>query len=223
MQESKKNRRSQIVIFQAIKISNLIKHRKDIDGLRAIAVLSVFISHLNPSWLIGGFVGVDIFFVISGFLITKILLREIEANQFSFSGFYIRRIRRIFPALFVVLFVSLLVAIFILGPIDLIWFCKTLKHSAAQISNILFEKKVEYFDTQFDITPLLHTWSLAVEEQFYLVFPLLLFAIFKSKKDRNFALMSLLFLSFLSLALSQFLLLESSKSSFFFLLQDSGN
>ncbi len=201
-------------------MSNLVKYRNDIDGLRAIAVLSVFIFHLKPSLLLGGFVGVDVFFVISGFLITKILLREIETNQFTFSGFYLRRIRRIFPALFVVLFVSLLVAILVLGPVDSIWFCKTLKHAAVQISNILFEKKVEYFDTEFDITPLLHTWSLGVEEQFYLVFPLLLFAIFKSenfwgKKDRNFAFASLLILSFLSLALSQFLLIKSPKVSFF--------
>lgn len=196
-------------------MSNLVKHRNDIDGLRAIAVLSVFLFHLEPSFLRGGFVGVDIFFVISGFLITKILLREIEANQFSFSGFYIRRIRRIFPALFAVLFASFLIAIVVLGPTDLIWFCKTLKYAALQISNILFQKKVEYFDTQFDAIPLLHTWSLGVEEQFYLVFPLLLFAIFKGKKDKNFAFIALLFLSLFSLALSQFLLTTAPKMSFF--------
>lgn len=196
-------------------MSNLVKHRNDIDGLRAIAVLSVFIFHLKPNLLIGGFIGVDVFFVISGFLITKILLREVEANQFTFSGFYIRRIRRIFPALFAVLFVSLIIAILVLGPVDLIWFCKTLKYAAVQISNILFEKKVEYFDATFDITPLLHTWSLGVEEQFYLVFPLLLSAIFKGKKDRDFAFVSLLILSFASLALSQFLLINFPKISFF--------
>lgn len=196
-------------------MSNLAKHRNDIDGLRAIAVLSVFVFHLRPSLLLGGFIGVDVFFVISGFLITKILLREIETDQFTFSSFYIRRIRRIFPTLFVVLFSSLLVAILLLGPIDLIWFCKVLRYAAVQISNILFEKKVEYFDTQFDITPLLHTWSLGVEEQFYFVFPLLLFAIFKGKKDRNFAFVFLLILSLFSLALSQFLLTNSPQISFF--------
>ncbi len=166
-------------------ISSVIKYRKDIEGLRALAVISVFLFHLNPKLLPGGFVGVDIFFVISGYLITKIILREIELDQFSFLGFYIRRIRRIFPALFLMFFVSLVMAVLFLGPLDLIWFCKTLKYSLLQISNILFEKKVEYFDAEFDSVPLLHTWSLAVEEQFYLIFPIILTVIFKLKKDNK--------------------------------------
>ncbi|MBU6338631.1 MAG: acyltransferase [Rickettsiales bacterium] len=199
-------------------MSDLVKYRSDIDGLRAIAILSVLIFHLNPELLIGGFVGVDVFFVISGFLITKILLREIEAKKFSFSSFYLRRVRRIFPALFAMLFASFLAAILFLGLDDLIWFCKVLKYAALQLSNILFEKKVEYFDTQFDVLPLLHTWSLAVEEQYYLIFPLLLFVLFKFRNNTNFVFIAVLSLSIVSLVLSQFLLINSPKLSFFSLI-----
>lgn len=195
--------------------NSMIKYRKDVEGLRAIAIISVFLFHLNPNTLPGGFVGVDIFFVISGYLITKIILREIEFNQFSFVGFYTRRIRRIFPALFAVFFASLIVAVLFLGPLDLIWFCKTLKYSLFQISNILFEKKVEYFDVEFDSTPLLHTWSLAVEEQFYLVFPIILTAVFKFRKCNKFPLLILTFLCISSLVLSQVFLLENPRFSFF--------
>lgn len=123
-------------------MSNLVKYRSDIDGLRAVAILSVLIFHLKPEFLQGGFVGVDIFFVISGFLITKILLPEIEAEKFSFAGFYIRRIRRIFPALFVVLFVSFIVAVIVLGSVDLTWFSKTLKYASIQVSNIFFKSEL---------------------------------------------------------------------------------
>ncbi len=199
-------------------ISSVIKYRKDIEGLRALAVISVFLFHLNPKLLPGGFVGVDIFFVISGYLITKIILREIELDQFSFLGFYIRRIRRIFPALFLMFFVSLVMAVLFLGPLDLIWFCKTLKYSLLQISNILFEKKVEYFDAEFDSVPLLHTWSLAVEEQFYLIFPIILTVIFKLKKDNKFPLLILISLCIFSLISSQFLLQKHPRFSFFSLI-----
>jgi len=196
-------------------MSNLVKYRKDIDGLRALAVMSVIIFHLKPTLLPSGFIGVDIFFVISGFLITKILLRELQTNQFSFSKFYIRRIRRIFPALFVMLFFSFIIAILILGTRDLLWFCKTLKYSTAQISNFLFQEKVEYFDTKYKNTPLLHTWSLGVEEQFYLFFPLILYFIVKFKKQQNFIFYIMIFLSLISLILSQYLLITHPKIAFF--------
>lgn len=99
-----------------------ISYRSDIDGLRALAILSVLFFHLNNNFLKGGFVGVDIFFVISGFLITKILIKHLEQQDFSFSFFYIRRIRRIFPALFAMLFGSIILATLILSRSDLVWF-----------------------------------------------------------------------------------------------------
>jgi peptidoglycan/LPS O-acetylase OafA/YrhL len=196
-------------------MSDLIKHRKDIDGLRALAIMSVVIFHLKSSLLPSGFVGVDIFFVISGFLITKIILRELETDKFSFTQFYIRRIRRIFPALFTVLLFSIAFAALTLDTENLSWFCKTARYAVAQISNFLFQKKVGYFDIRPENIPLLHTWSLAVEEQFYLVFPLFLFFLTKLKKNRNFIFYSLVGLSLLSLALSQYLLINSPKVAFF--------
>lgn len=196
-------------------MSELIKYRKDIDGLRAIAILSVVIFHLNNDLLSGGFVGVDIFFVISGFLITKIIIREINNNNFSFTSFYIRRIRRIFPLLFVVLFSCIIFSYLILTAEDMLWFGKTLRYSAFQVSNFLFQKNVGYFDPSFDGMLLLHTWSLAVEEQFYLIWPIVLFLILKFRKNQNIVFYSLILLSIISLIFSQYLLNNNPKLSFF--------
>lgn len=188
-----------------IKNSN-ISYRQDIDGLRAIAVLSVLFFHLNNNFLSGGFVGVDIFFVISGFLITKILIKDIENNNFSFSLFYIKRVRRIFPVLFVVLFACLIMATLTLTAEDFKWFAKTLKYASLQISNILFQRQVGYFDPEFEGMPLLHTWSLGVEEQFYLIWPVMLLLLFKFKKCKNIPFYGLITISIISLLLSQYLI-----------------
>ena len=155
------------------------EYRADIDGIRALAVLSVLIFHINPQLLPGGFLGVDIFFVISGYLITNIILQENHLGTFSFLHFYVRRIKRIFPALFVVLIVSSIVAALLLRPEMYVNFMKSARYASAQLSNFFFSQKIDYFSEGFSGQPLLHTWSLGVEEQFYLFWPLLIFLCFK--------------------------------------------
>lgn len=157
-------------------------YRPDVDGLRAIAVLAVLVYHLNPGWLPGGFTGVDVFFVISGFLITKIVVADMQQGQFSFWGFYARRMRRIFPALFVMLLASAAVAYAALPHDAYRSFFNDFKFAALQVSNFRFMQEVDYLAEGAAASPLLHTWSLAVEEQFYLLWPLLLLAFFMGQK-----------------------------------------
>ncbi len=164
-------------------------YRADIDGLRSIAVLSVFLFHLQPTLLPGGFLGVDVFFVISGYLISGIILREHHLRKFSFIHFYARRIKRIFPALFVVIVLSSLVATFLLVPETYTNFMQSARYASAQLANFFFSQEVDYFSEGFSGQPLLHTWSLGVEEQFYLFWPLLIFLCFRlfneSKKTNS--------------------------------------
>ncbi|MGO9931291.1 MAG: acyltransferase family protein [Steroidobacteraceae bacterium] len=150
-----------------------LKYRSDIDGLRALAVLSVVFYHLGLP-LHGGYVGVDIFFTISGFLIGSIILRQTSDRIFTFAGFYERRIRRIFPALFVMLLVSSILAYKYLLPIELVAFSKSLTAASFSVSNIYFWLQSGYFDASAGEIPLLHTWTLAIEEQFYVFLPVLL-------------------------------------------------
>ena len=157
--------------------SHLLGYRRDIDGLRAVAVLSVAFYHARLPGFGGGFVGVDVFFVISGYLITQILLAEIERDSFSVLGFYERRIRRIFPALFAVLFAVLALGCVLLLPDDLVALGRSTVATVLFAANFHFLGEAGYFAAPSWSKPLLHTWSLAVEEQFYIVFPgLLLFA-----------------------------------------------
>jgi peptidoglycan/LPS O-acetylase OafA/YrhL len=142
-------------------------------------VLSVFTFHLWPDFLPGGFLGVDVFFVISGYLITGIIVRESLLGTFSFSRFYARRVKRIFPALFVVLALSSLIAIVLLTPETYVNYMKSARYAAAQLSNLFFMQNVDYFEEGFSGQPLLHTWSLGVEEQFYLLWPLLIYLCFR--------------------------------------------
>ena len=150
-----------------------IRYRPDIDGLRAIAVLAVLAYHIFGNRLPGGFIGVDVFFVISGYLISAIVFSEISASRFSVLAFYERRIRRIFPALFFTLIVFSVFAWFLLLPVEFIDYSRSLLAAITSSSNFYFWHQSSYFDFPTS-HPLLHTWSLAVEEQFYIAFPLLL-------------------------------------------------
>src|SRR5258706_105197 len=148
-----------------------LRYRTDVDGLRAVGILAVIAYHYGVPGFSGGFVGVDVFFVISGFLITSLIDREIGEHRFTLMHFYERRIRRIFPALTVVLFVIAVIAYFEFFPAVFQRFPESLGATSAFLSNVEFWREAGYFATIADQKPLLHTWSLAVEEQFYLFFP----------------------------------------------------
>lgn len=153
-----------------------MKYRSEIDGLRAVAVVPVILFHAGFEVFKGGFAGVDIFFVISGYLITSIVMSEMEKGKFSILTFYERRARRILPALFFMLFSCLPFAWMWLNPEDMKDFAQSLIAVSTFLSNILFWRETGYFATAAELKPLLHTWSLAVEEQYYIFFPLLLMA-----------------------------------------------
>lgn len=150
------------------------KYRSDIDGLRAIAVLSVLIFHAFPEWLSGGFVGVDVFFVISGYLISTIIFENIDQRRFSFKAFYIRRINRIFPALILVLIASYAFGWLNLLADDFAQLGKHIAGGAGFVSNLILWNESGYFDKAAEVKPLLHLWSLGIEEQFYIFWPLLI-------------------------------------------------
>ncbi|HEY4541671.1 MAG TPA: acyltransferase family protein, partial [Noviherbaspirillum sp.] len=155
-------------------------YRPDVDGLRALAVLAVIAFHASATTLPGGFVGVDIFFVISGFLITGLIVKGIEGGNFSFADFYTRRIKRIFPAYMLVAMVTLVVASFLLIPNDYIFYTTSLAASWAFLSNVFFSMlSWGYFGQRTEEFPLLHTWSLSVEEQFYFLFPLVMIGLYR--------------------------------------------
>jgi peptidoglycan/LPS O-acetylase OafA/YrhL len=154
------------------------KYRPDIDGLRAVAVLLVLMFHLGLG-VPGGYVGVDVFFVISGYLITGIIKSDIEQGDFSFGGFYARRARRILPALLVVLLFSSVAALIILLPSDLERYAKSVAAAFLSVSNFWFWSQGGYFGSAAEMAPLLHTWSLAVEEQFYILLPMTLLLLYR--------------------------------------------
>lgn len=155
-----------------------MKYRADIDGLRAIAVLPVVLYHAGVPGITGGFLGVDVFFVISGFLITSIVATEISENRFSLLSFYERRARRILPAFTVVVLSTFAVGWFILLPTEFENLGKSALAAALFLSNAHFTLKLDYFAPAAEFAPLLHTWSLGVEEQFYLVYPPMLALLF---------------------------------------------
>jgi peptidoglycan/LPS O-acetylase OafA/YrhL len=162
-----------------------ISYRGDIDGLRAIAVLSVIGFHANPTLIPGGFVGVDIFFVISGFLISSLVLSGLKDGSFSFMEFYGRRIRRLFPALIVVLLATWGLGWFALPPTEYAALGRHTLAGAAFAANILSYSEAGYFDVPAAAKPLLHLWSLGVEEQFYIIFPALLLLLWRYRVMRS--------------------------------------
>lgn len=181
-------------------MSNTVKYQPHIDGLRAIAVMAVLLFHADPSWLPGGFVGVDVFFVISGFLITSIITREISQNTFTLASFYKRRIKRILPVYFSVAASVLIVGWLLLFPDDLQDLAKSTIASTFFVSNYYFYATSGYFASAAELKPLLHTWSLAVEEQFYIFWPLVLAALaaWVSTRWRNVIILSGFLLSLIA-------------------------
>lgn len=157
------------------------KYRPDIDGLRAIAVLAVVAFHAFPDYVKGGFIGVDIFFVISGYLISTIIYEGLDGGTFRFSEFYVRRIRRIFPALILVLVTCFVFGWFTLLADEYKQLGKHIAAGAAFVSNIIFWSEAGYFDNAADTKPLLHLWSLGIEEQFYIIWPPLVWLAWKRK------------------------------------------
>lgn len=156
-----------------------LPYRREIDWLRALAVLAVIFFHARFPFFTGGFVGVDVFFVISGYLITSIILADMQSGHFSILGFYERRARRILPALFCLLAVTVAIAPFLLLPKELADFSQSVTHVVLFVSNVYFYNNTGYFDTAAELEPLLHTWSLAVEEQYYIVFPVILLILWR--------------------------------------------
>lgn len=192
-----------------------MQYRREIDGLRALAVLPVMLFHAGFSLFGGGFVGVDVFFVISGFLITTILLTEIRSGTFSLLTFYERRARRILPPLFLVMALCLPIAWLWLVPSDMKDFAQSLVAVSFFSSNLLFWQEAGYFQTAAEFKPLLHTWSLAVEEQYYMLFPLLLLFLFRF--CRQWIGVALIGLGLLSLASAQWGVRHAPDAAFFLL------
>lgn len=173
-----------------------IKYRSDIDGLRAIAILSVVFFHGFPQYVQGGFVGVDVFFVISGYLISTIIYSNLKTHNFSFIDFYSRRIKRIFPALLVILISTFIFGWFCLTPREYETLNQEIAGGAAFFSNFIFWRQSGYFDIAAEKKPLLHLWSLAVEEQFYIFWPLILWCFSRLKVNLFYVTLIVLVISF---------------------------
>ncbi|MGB0908527.1 MAG: acyltransferase family protein, partial [Maricaulaceae bacterium] len=196
------------------KATSHVRFRTDIEGLRALAVLAVVINHAGFSALPGGFLGVDIFFVISGFLITRNICRDLDAGKFKFGAFFGRRIRRLFPALVATVIVTLCISYLLLTPRLALSTAKSAISAVISLSNIWFLSEVSYFDSLATQKPLLHTWSLGVEEQFYLIWPFLLLLAGSLVGRRGYIIMMAGF-GLLSLIAAQIWLLKSPSATFY--------
>lgn len=192
----------------------MMTYRPDVDGLRAVAILSVVLYHASEPAMSGGFTGVDVFFVISGYLITRLIAAEIDQGRFSIAAFYVRRTKRIFPALFVVLFTTLGLGAWLLTPTELASLGRSMAATAAFVSNIAFWQDTGYFDVAAEGKPLLHTWSLAVEEQFYVFWPLLLLLLARLRMHVRYVVPAVFALSF---AISAYASYVHPPSAFFLL------
>lgn len=176
--------------------ANSFAYRPDIDGLRALAIICVVLFHASPRMLPGGYIGVDVFFVISGYLITKIIFQGLVNGGFSFAAFYRRRILRIFPALTVVLLTIWVMGWTVLLADEYRQLGKHIAAGAGFVSNFALWQESGYFDKAAEIKPLLHLWSLGIEEQFYLIWPLLLVLIWKFPKQLPWTLAGMVAISF---------------------------
>ncbi|HKY08666.1 MAG TPA: acyltransferase, partial [Candidatus Binatia bacterium] len=188
-------------------------YRPDIDGLRALAVLAVIGYHTFPIWVTGGFTGVDVFFVISGFLISSIIFQSLDAGTFSLANFYARRIRRIFPALILVLASCLALGWHLLLTDEYIQLGKHTAGGAAFGPNFVLIKEAGYFDVTAESKPLLHLWSLGIEEQFYIVWPLLLLLLWRCMGK---TLWVIAFLALGSFILNVYLVSDKPVQTFYF-------
>lgn len=200
-------------------MSNL-KYRPDIDGLRALAVLIIIVFHFDKTVLTGGFMGVDIFFVISGFIITSLIYPQIQSNEFSFSEFYNKRIKRILPLYYLVAVTSLIIAYLLFSPNDFVSFADSLRYSSAFISNIYFERNTGYFANSSETMPLLNIWSLSVEEQFYLIWPIFLLA--ATRFVSNKVAVGIIVALIIALASYSHFLAITSSAEAYFLIQSRG-
>lgn len=192
-----------------------MQYRKEIDGLRAVAVSTVILYHAGIEAFSGGYVGVDIFFVISGFLIFGLILNELSKGMFSFSNFYQRRVKRILPALFLVIFCTTVPAYIVLIPEEFAAYSRSIISTSLFIPNILFWRETGYFNADVDLKPLIHTWSLGVEEQFYIIFPVVLFFIYKLA--RKYLIPFFVLIAFLSFLLAEQFVLTNPAAAFFLL------
>lgn len=156
----------------------------EIQGLRAISIIAVILFHFGVGVLPGGYIGVDIFFVISGFVITRMIAGELERGTFSVARFYKNRVVRLLPNLFLMIAASAAISYLVLKPYDFMQYAKSLQFSAIYLTNMVFARQQGYFDLSGDVKPLLHTWSLSIEEQFYLVFPVLLILLYRLRAHR---------------------------------------
>lgn len=197
------------------KNENSIKYRPEIDGLRAIAVLSVIFFHANFRNFQGGFLGVDVFFVLSGYLITSILHTAQLNNSLNLLDFYARRIKRILPSLFLVMLLISPICWILLLPEEMKSFSKSLIYIPLYLSNIFFHKESNYFDVTNDLKPLIHTWSLSIEEQFYLILPPLLVLANKIKVIKKELLIFLLLIA--SFFVAEFIFKKNPSANFYFL------
>lgn len=192
-----------------------MRYRSEIDGLRALAVVPVVLFHAGVTGFSGGYVGVDVFFVISGYLITHLIIKDLQNGRFSLLSFYERRARRIFPALIALILVCVPVAWVLMPPPDMKSFSASVVATATFTSNIFFWKESGYFDTAAELKPLLHTWSLAVEEQFYILFPI--FMIFTWAKGYWKSTITICILAIASLALSSYAAYVQPSANFYLL------
>ena len=191
--------------------------RADIDTLRAISVISVIIFHLEQSYFPNGYLGVDIFFVISGYVITKSIIKDFSKNKFNFLEFYYKRIKRILPVFLIVLSSTFLFSLYIYLIADLNRFLESLLSSLGFVSNFYFWITGGYFSTNDQLKPLLHIWSLSVEEQFYLFFPFFLYLLFKIKRNYNFYLFIVVLIISISFLLNLFFISKGHREVIFFM------